>query len=132
MGLVVIVAIAARAQDEATETTCCDFSLTRPEFDREAFSKGLYTPEAVAQRVQGMLIVKCHVAVDGVVSNCRPIKDLPIVGPVVIARLQKTKVRPATYRGKPIARDYMFHFSFRLPNTSDDLRSSARDAGTVR
>jgi hypothetical protein len=62
----------------------------------------------------------------------RVIKELPILGEGVAARLHKTKTKPATYRGQPIVVEYVFAFTFQLPSTSDDLRASARDAGTVR
>ena len=49
--------------------------MTRPE--RVSGADPVYTREALEAHVQGLMIVKCVIGVDGYLSNCRIIKPLP-------------------------------------------------------
>jgi TonB family protein len=116
---VLVLATAARAQHDCFD---CDGAgaMTRPEFDRKVLAAGLYTPEAIAQRVEGQMVVKCQIAVNGTVTACQVLKDLPLLTKAVLARLHSTKVKPATYGGKPVATSYVFNLRFSLPIASND------------
>ncbi len=74
-----------------------------------------YTRPALEARVEGTMVVRCVVTVEGRVQNCRPVKSLPYMDDAVIEALLSRKYRPATYQGRPIAVDYVFTVRLVLP-----------------
>jgi protein TonB len=89
--------------------------MTRPVLDKAELVRGIYTREALEAQVQGMIIVKCVVAADGSVRNCKVIKPLPFLSDAVVARIQSMHLQPATFQGKPVSIEYVFNFQFTMP-----------------
>ena len=91
--------------------------MTRPEIDRDAVTRGLYTTAAINERVEGLVIVRCTVRDDGRIQDCVPRKKLPHLTDALVARLTTMKARPATLEGKPVTVRYVFNFRFTLPQS---------------
>ncbi|WP_257456138.1 protein kinase domain-containing protein [Archangium lipolyticum] len=68
----------------------------------------VYTREALAARVEGLMVVKCVITRQGRVDNCRVIKGLPHMNEAVVASLQSRLYKPIALEGKPVAVDYVF------------------------
>ncbi|WP_223753083.1 energy transducer TonB [Myxococcus sp. RHSTA-1-4] len=71
-----------------------------------------YTPEAVAARVQGTMLVKCVITRTGRVRDCRVIKGLEPMNDVVVKALLARRYKPVVVQGKPV--DFSFVFTIRL------------------
>src|ERR1700682_820869 len=74
-----------------------------------------YTPQALEKEVEGTMIVKCIVSVQGQVRNCRIMKSLPFMDRAVISSLERRKYSPALLHGQPIEVDYIFNIKLNLP-----------------
>ncbi len=74
-----------------------------------------YTREALDARVQGTMVVKCTITLEGRVQNCRVIKALPYMEKTVIAALESRTYKPIVYQGQTVAVDYMFRIRLSLP-----------------
>ena len=74
-----------------------------------------YTQEAVERRVQGQMTVRCVVAHDGSVRNCRVLKGLPFMNASVVEALERRRYHPATVQGKPVDVFYTFKLRLALP-----------------
>jgi TonB family protein len=74
-----------------------------------------YTQEAVERGVQGQMTVRCVIAHDGSVRNCRVIKGLPFMNASVLDALQRRRYQPATAQGKPVDVFYTFNLRLALP-----------------
>ena len=79
-------------------------------------SKFEYTREALEARVEGTMIVRCTLTVEGRAQNCRIIKPLPHLEESVLATIAKQRYTPVTFQGRPVNVDYTFTFKFVLPN----------------
>jgi periplasmic protein TonB len=75
-----------------------------------------YTPQALEHEVQGTLMVKCIVTVEGKVHDCRVVKSLPFMDRAVIDALQRRRYKPATMGNRPIDVDYIFKITLKLPD----------------
>ena len=75
----------------------------------------VYTKEALAAGVEGIMIVRCTIKKDGSVTNCRVIKSLPHLDKVVIPVLTGRRYSPVLYQGQPVNVDYVFNLRFKLP-----------------
>jgi serine/threonine-protein kinase len=69
----------------------------------------VYTREAMAARVQGLMMVKCTITVQGRVENCRVLKTLPHMERAVLESLRSRVFKPITYQGRTVAVDYVFN-----------------------
>jgi serine/threonine-protein kinase len=69
----------------------------------------VYTREAMAARVQGPMMVKCTITVQGRVENCRVLKTLPYMEQAVLESLRSRVYKPITYQGRAVAVDYIFN-----------------------
>lgn len=95
----------------------------RQEFDeatmkRPVFVSGSdpgYTRKALERDVEGLMIVKCVVTLEGRVQNCRVLKSLPFMDAAVVSALERRRYKPATLNGTPIEVDYVFRLNLRLP-----------------
>jgi eukaryotic-like serine/threonine-protein kinase len=67
-----------------------------------------YTPQALEARVEGTMVVRCVITVDGHVEKCVVLKTLPFLGQAVLESLYSSRYSPVTYQGKPVAVDYTF------------------------
>ncbi|WP_164017149.1 energy transducer TonB [Pyxidicoccus trucidator] len=74
-----------------------------------------YTPAARAARVEGTLIAKCVVTVEGRVRDCRLIKGLPHMDESVVDALESRRYRPVTYQGRAVSVSYVFTVRLSLP-----------------
>ncbi len=74
-----------------------------------------YTQEAVERGVQGQMTVRCVIAHDGSVRNCRVLKGLPFMNASVVGALERRRYRPATTQGKPVDVYYTFNLRLALP-----------------
>jgi protein TonB len=72
-----------------------------------------YPPEAKKQRIQGKMLLKCIIGVDGAVSNCRVIKGLPYMTEAVISAVMHARFTPAIFQGKPVAVDIVIPIDVR-------------------
>jgi len=76
----------------------------------------IYTKEALAARVEGLMIVRCTITVTGSITNCRAIKSLPHMEQQVISALQARKYTPVQFQGRAVAVDYVFNIKLVLPS----------------
>ncbi|HSB20769.1 MAG TPA: energy transducer TonB [Anaeromyxobacteraceae bacterium] len=74
-----------------------------------------YTEKALEKEIQGVMVVKCVVTVDGRIHDCRIVRSLPFLDRAVIEALEKRRYAPATQGGRPIEVDYTFKVTMRLP-----------------
>ncbi len=94
--------------------TGCGFgAMKRPKRLRGADPR--YTKEALAARIEGLVIVKCRITLKGEVKNCRVVKPLPPLDTVLVQALEASRYEPVEYKGKPIEVDYTFNYRFKLP-----------------
>lgn len=64
-----------------------------------------YSQEARAAHIEGKMLLKCVITVDGSVTNCRVIKGLPMVTKEVLEAVSHAKFTPVMFQGKPVAVD---------------------------
>jgi protein TonB len=88
-------------------------SMTPPQ--RLAGPDPSYTPQALEHEVEGVMLVRCIVGLDGTVRDCRVAKSLPFMDREVIQALERRRYLPATLGGRPVAVDYTFKIELRLP-----------------
>ena len=74
-----------------------------------------YTQEAIERGVQGQMTVRCVLAHDGSVRNCRVLKGLPFMNASVLEALERRRYQPATMQGKPVDVFYTFNLRLALP-----------------
>jgi protein TonB len=74
-----------------------------------------YTPQALEKEVQGTLVVKCLIGVDGSVRNCRVVQGLPFLDRATVATLQQQRYKPYLINGQPVEVDLTFRIRFDLP-----------------
>jgi protein TonB len=87
--------------------------MTRPQ--QISGSAPSYTPQAMAARVEGKLLVRCVITAQGTVQNCNVIKGLPMLDQTVLTALTQSRFTPVVYQGRPVAVQYLFTFNFKLP-----------------
>jgi protein TonB len=75
-----------------------------------------YTREALAARVEGVMIVKCIITAEGRIEQCRILKPLPYMEQAVLDALYAQRYQPVTSEGRPIPVDYTFNIRLTLPN----------------
>jgi protein TonB len=88
-------------------------SMTRP-----VFVSGpdlAYTRRALEREVEGLMIVKCVVTVEGAVRACQVLKGLPYMDDAVVAALERRRYEPARLNGRPVEVKYVFRINLRLP-----------------
>jgi len=74
-----------------------------------------YTRRALEREVEGLMIVKCVITVEGVVRHCHVLKGLPYMDEAVVRALEHRRYRPATLNGRPVEVKYVFRINLRLP-----------------
>jgi hypothetical protein len=67
-----------------------------------------YTREALEARIEGTMIVRCIITIDGHVEKCVPLKTLPFLEQAVLEMLYSSRYSPVTYQGKPVSVGYTF------------------------
>ncbi len=68
-----------------------------------------YSREALEARVEGTMIVKCTITVEGRVERCTVLKTLPFLEEAVLENLYSSRYAPVTFQGKPVAVGYTFN-----------------------
>ncbi len=74
-----------------------------------------HTPEALENRVEGIMIVRCVITEEGRAEACTVIKSLPHMDKAVVASLEASRYTPATFEGKPVRVWYTFTIRFAMP-----------------
>jgi len=87
--------------------------MTRPE--KLSGPTPQYTREALEAHVQGLMIVKCVITIEGKVEKCRIIKPLPHMEQSVLDALYAARYKPVTFQGRPVQVDYTFNIKLSLP-----------------
>ncbi|HEX5751643.1 MAG TPA: energy transducer TonB [Archangium sp.] len=87
--------------------------MTRPR--KLSGPKPEYTREALAARVEGVMIVRCVITLEGRVEQCRVLRSLPYMEQAVLDALYAQRYQPVTSQGHPIAVDYTFNIRLSLP-----------------
>lgn len=74
-----------------------------------------YTREALEARIEGLMLVKCTITLDGELKNCRVIKPLPHMEKAVLDALSRWKFAPVTFQGRAVAVDYVIPVRLVIP-----------------
>ncbi|HZI08933.1 MAG TPA: TonB family protein [Myxococcus sp.] len=74
-----------------------------------------YTPQALVAGVEGTMLVKCVITLEGKVRNCRVIKGLPHMDEAVVDALESRHYRPVTFQGRAVSVSYVFTLRFKRP-----------------
>jgi protein TonB len=98
-----------------TGTAAVPFGLgmTRPQ--QIAGSQPEYTREAIAARVEGKVLVRCVITVQGAITDCKVIKGVPMLQEISLEALRRSRFTPVMYQGHPETVQYLFTFNFKLP-----------------
>jgi hypothetical protein len=75
-----------------------------------------YTPQALEARIEGTMIVRCIITVDGRVERCVVLKTLPFLEQAVLDSLYTSRYTPVMYQGKPVAVGYTFSMKLVPPS----------------
>lgn len=101
-----------------------------PEFDAATMTAPVmvsgpapeYTAQAIEQEVEGTMVVRCVVLVDGSVRGCVVKQGLPFMNRAVVDALEARHYKPATRQGKPLDVSYTFTIRLKLPSPDRDSR----------
>jgi len=74
-----------------------------------------YTEKALEREIEGLMVVKCVVTIEGIVRECRVVQSLPFMDRAVIDALERRRYSPALLQGKAIEVDYTFRIRLTLP-----------------
>jgi TonB family protein len=74
-----------------------------------------YTKEALENRIQGLMVVKCIITVEGEVRKCIIVQPLPFMEEAVLDALYQARFTPVTLQGQPVQVDYTFNIKLSLP-----------------
>ena len=88
----------------------------------------VYSREALVHRVEGLMIVRCTINIEGRVTNCRIIKSLPYMEKTVLDALYSRRYTPVLYKGRPVNVDYVFNLKLVLPTLPAPPAGSASPA----
>jgi TonB family protein len=74
-----------------------------------------YTPEALAQKVEGPVAAECVITEEGAVTRCRIVRSLPPMDQAVLNALATWRCNPARLEGAPVAVEHVFTLRLALP-----------------
>ena len=74
-----------------------------------------YSPQALAARVEGKVLVRCDITEAGTVEKCAVMKSVPMLDAVVLESLRASRFTPVLFQGRPVRVRYLFPFQFKLP-----------------
>jgi protein TonB len=74
-----------------------------------------YTREALEAHIEGTMLVRCVITIEGEVQNCRVVKPLPHMEKQVMNTIQSWRFTPVKYAGKAISVDYVIPIRLVLP-----------------
>jgi periplasmic protein TonB len=75
-----------------------------------------YTKDALAARVEGLMIVRCTITVAGAITNCRVIKEVPHMKQAVLDALYTRRYTPVMFNGQAVNVEYVFNIKLVLPS----------------
>ncbi len=87
--------------------------LARPVF--VSGEKLKYPREALCNRVEGEMVVRCVITEKGNVEQCKVLKTVPYMEKMAVETLQSQRVTPVMFKGKPVRVNYVFNLKFVLP-----------------
>jgi periplasmic protein TonB len=73
-----------------------------------------YTLQALEHEVEGTMLVRCVLTVEGTVHDCSVLRSLPFMDRAVIEALERRRYSPALENGKPVEVSYVFTVKLRL------------------
>jgi periplasmic protein TonB len=79
--------------------------MTRPQ--RLSGRDPVQTREAREARIEGRMLVKCVITIEGTLESCRIIKPLPHMEEAVLSALRTWRMSPVYYQGRPVSVDYV-------------------------
>jgi protein TonB len=88
-----------------------------PGMERPALLSGpqpVYPREALAAKVEGMMLVKCVITTAGTLRSCRILKGLPYMERPVLDALAQYRYKPVVFQGRPINLEYVIPLKFKL------------------
>jgi len=68
-----------------------------------------YTREALEAKVEGTMIVRCVIELDGKLEDCKVIKSLPFMEGAVLSALATHTYTPVMFQGRPTRVNYVFN-----------------------
>ena len=74
-----------------------------------------YTNQALEHEVQGTMVVKCLISIDGGVHNCRVLQGLPFMDRAAVSALEQQRYKPYVVNGQPVEVDLTFRIRLQLP-----------------
>ena len=74
-----------------------------------------YTQAALDHEIEGTMLVRCVVGLNGKVRDCQVLKALPFMDHAVLDALERRTYSPALLDGKPIEVEYTFRIQLKLP-----------------
>lgn len=88
-------------------TTVLPFSdgMTRPSLLSKV--DPIYTAQARAAGVEGLILTKCVITIRGELQQCKIVKGLPFMDRAVLEALAQWRYSPVLYQGKPAAVEYV-------------------------
>ncbi len=89
-----------------------------------------YTPEALAARVQGTMIVKCIITREGRVRDCKVLKGLDHMNEAAVKALEASRYKPMEFQGQPVETAYTFTLRFTLPRDAAQPPDASPSTGT--
>jgi TonB family protein len=107
--------------EEFSSMTDCEFG-TMKSPTRLQGADPRYTKEALAARIEGLVIVKCRITLKGEVKNCLVVKPLPPLDTVFVQALEASRYTPVEYKGKPVEVNHTFFYRFKLPPSASAPR----------
>jgi protein TonB len=104
----------ARSHDaKAAARVDFDDAMTPPRF---VSGPGVeYVQQALDREVEGTMVVRCVVTVEGAVHDCRVLKGLPFMNAAVVGALERRRYSAATLGGRPLDVNYTFRIRLVLP-----------------
>lgn len=88
-------------------------SMTRPKLI--SGRDPIYTPEALAAHVEGLIIVRCIITTSGTIENCVVIKSLPLMDQPVLDALASRRYEPPLLHGRPVSTYFVFNIKLLQP-----------------
>lgn len=75
-----------------------------------------YSREAIAAGVEGTMLFKCVITLDGHIERCRVIKPLPHMVTPVLTALASRRYTPVLFQGQPVTVEKLFSVKLVLPH----------------
>lgn len=79
--------------------------MTRPVLDPNN-APVRFTAEARAARVQGLMVLRCVISLDGRLESCRVVQGLPYMNETVLETVSTWRVTPVRYQGQVVTVEY--------------------------